>query len=285
MLFEKGFFYQPRLTIVLSSSGNSSRSICNYLGLSRCMWICVALLVKAMTPPLHHLVFCFRWSGLLPFQHVLGYFKSFSEFYTCDDLRMSTALARLRLSNVVLPDDIEEAIRLMQTSKDSLRPEMLHQEMSVILHVLSVVFLFFTEDLCFQPTISNGSSVCGSKRAQFICGWRRDRFADSCGSVSWHFLVFSIICSKIVFTAVPAKVSAKKHFAMLLRFISQTVWLWWIRNRESVLLWTNLSSTSIPSLTEPFVFYNSLIQQPLFPLMPDLVLFVNTRNVTLSHFA
>ncbi|KIH60863.1 hypothetical protein ANCDUO_08875 [Ancylostoma duodenale] len=43
-------------------------------------------------------------------------------------IRMSTALARLRLSNVVLPDDIEEAIRLMQASKDSLRPEMLHQE-------------------------------------------------------------------------------------------------------------------------------------------------------------
>ncbi|EYC29015.1 hypothetical protein Y032_0007g3545 [Ancylostoma ceylanicum] len=43
-------------------------------------------------------------------------------------IRMSTALARLRLSNVVLPDDIEEAIRLMQASKDSLRPEMLQQE-------------------------------------------------------------------------------------------------------------------------------------------------------------
>ncbi|VDM73475.1 unnamed protein product, partial [Strongylus vulgaris] len=43
-------------------------------------------------------------------------------------IRMSTALARLRLSNVVLPDDIEEAIRLMQASKDSLRPEMMQQE-------------------------------------------------------------------------------------------------------------------------------------------------------------
>ncbi|ETN86503.1 hypothetical protein RB195_015741 [Necator americanus] len=43
-------------------------------------------------------------------------------------IRMSTALARLRLSNVVLADDIEEAIRLMQASKDSLRPEMLQQE-------------------------------------------------------------------------------------------------------------------------------------------------------------
>uniref|UniRef100_A0A0K0DCR9 DNA replication licensing factor MCM7 n=1 Tax=Angiostrongylus cantonensis TaxID=6313 RepID=A0A0K0DCR9_ANGCA len=42
-------------------------------------------------------------------------------------IRMSTALARLRLSNVVSPDDIEEAIRLMQASKDSLRPEM-HQK-------------------------------------------------------------------------------------------------------------------------------------------------------------
>ncbi|VDL62638.1 unnamed protein product [Nippostrongylus brasiliensis] len=43
-------------------------------------------------------------------------------------IRMSTALARLRLSNVVLADDIEEAIRLMQASKDSLRPEMQQQE-------------------------------------------------------------------------------------------------------------------------------------------------------------
>ncbi|KAK6052447.1 MCM2/3/5 family protein [Cooperia oncophora] len=43
-------------------------------------------------------------------------------------IRMSTALARLRLSNTVTPDDIEEAIRLMQASKDSLRPEMQQQE-------------------------------------------------------------------------------------------------------------------------------------------------------------
>ncbi|KAJ1352790.1 Magnesium chelatase, subunit ChlI [Parelaphostrongylus tenuis] len=43
-------------------------------------------------------------------------------------IRMSTALARLRLSNVVSPDDIEEAIRLMQASKDSLRPEIHQQE-------------------------------------------------------------------------------------------------------------------------------------------------------------
>ncbi|VDO42365.1 unnamed protein product [Haemonchus placei] len=43
-------------------------------------------------------------------------------------IRMSTALARLRLSNVVMSDDIEEAIRLMQASKDSLRPEMQQQE-------------------------------------------------------------------------------------------------------------------------------------------------------------
>lgn len=43
-------------------------------------------------------------------------------------IRMSTALARLRLSNVVMSDDIEEAIRLMQASKDSLRPEIQHHE-------------------------------------------------------------------------------------------------------------------------------------------------------------
>ncbi|CAJ0589503.1 unnamed protein product [Cylicocyclus nassatus] len=43
-------------------------------------------------------------------------------------IRMSTALARLRLSNVVLPGDIEEAIRLMQASKDSLRPGVMEQE-------------------------------------------------------------------------------------------------------------------------------------------------------------
>ena len=37
-------------------------------------------------------------------------------------LRLSTALARLRLSNVVEKDDVNEAIRLMEMSKDSLRP-------------------------------------------------------------------------------------------------------------------------------------------------------------------
>lgn len=35
-------------------------------------------------------------------------------------LRLSTALARLRLSNVVEKDDVSEAIRLMEMSKDSL---------------------------------------------------------------------------------------------------------------------------------------------------------------------
>lgn len=35
-------------------------------------------------------------------------------------LRLSTALARLRLSNVVEKDDVNEAIRLMEMSKDSL---------------------------------------------------------------------------------------------------------------------------------------------------------------------
>ena len=37
-------------------------------------------------------------------------------------LRLSTALARLRLSNEVEKDDVKEAIRLMEMSKDSLRP-------------------------------------------------------------------------------------------------------------------------------------------------------------------
>lgn len=35
-------------------------------------------------------------------------------------LRLSTALARLRLSNVVEKDDVNEAIRLMQMSKESI---------------------------------------------------------------------------------------------------------------------------------------------------------------------
>lgn len=35
-------------------------------------------------------------------------------------LRLSTALARLRLSNVVEKDDVSEAIRLLEMSKDSL---------------------------------------------------------------------------------------------------------------------------------------------------------------------
>ncbi|CAF0807088.1 unnamed protein product [Brachionus calyciflorus] len=37
-------------------------------------------------------------------------------------LRLSTALARLRLSNIVERDDVNEAIRLMEMSKESLRP-------------------------------------------------------------------------------------------------------------------------------------------------------------------
>ncbi|PIO63265.1 hypothetical protein TELCIR_15144 [Teladorsagia circumcincta] len=53
-------------------------------------------------------------------------------------IRMSTALARLRLSNVVMSDDIEEAIRLMQASKDSLRPEMKQQEMFVVIFLLAL---------------------------------------------------------------------------------------------------------------------------------------------------
>lgn len=36
-------------------------------------------------------------------------------------LRLSTALARLRLSNLVEKDDVNEAIRLMEMSKDSLK--------------------------------------------------------------------------------------------------------------------------------------------------------------------
>lgn len=36
-------------------------------------------------------------------------------------LRLSTALARLRLSNIVEKDDVNEAIRLMEMSKDSLK--------------------------------------------------------------------------------------------------------------------------------------------------------------------
>lgn len=36
-------------------------------------------------------------------------------------LRLSTALARLRLANSVEKDDVDEAIRLMEMSKDSLK--------------------------------------------------------------------------------------------------------------------------------------------------------------------
>jgi len=41
-------------------------------------------------------------------------------------LRLSTALARLRLSNVVERDDVNEAIRLMEMSKESLKPRYEH---------------------------------------------------------------------------------------------------------------------------------------------------------------
>lgn len=37
-------------------------------------------------------------------------------------LRLSTALARLRLSNIVEKDDVNEAIRLLEMSKHSLKP-------------------------------------------------------------------------------------------------------------------------------------------------------------------
>jgi len=37
-------------------------------------------------------------------------------------IRMATALARLRLSDIVNADDVQEAMRLMEASKESLRP-------------------------------------------------------------------------------------------------------------------------------------------------------------------
>jgi DNA replication licensing factor MCM7 len=42
-------------------------------------------------------------------------------------LRLSTALARLRLSNEVINDDVAEAIRLVEKSRDSVKPEMGHR--------------------------------------------------------------------------------------------------------------------------------------------------------------
>jgi len=37
-------------------------------------------------------------------------------------LRLSTALARLRLGDVVIDDDVNEAIRLVEKSRDSVKP-------------------------------------------------------------------------------------------------------------------------------------------------------------------
>lgn len=49
---------------------------------------------------------------------------------------MSTALARVRLADSVNAADVEEAIRLMQASKDSLRPELKRMER----YLLFIVF-------------------------------------------------------------------------------------------------------------------------------------------------
>lgn len=56
-------------------------------------------------------------------------------------LRLSTALARLRLSNEVEKDDVKEAIRLMEMSKDSLRPsfEMSQKPKSVADQIFAIV--------------------------------------------------------------------------------------------------------------------------------------------------
>ncbi len=49
-------------------------------------------------------------------------------------LRLSTALARLRLSNVVERDDVNEAIRLMEMSKESLKPRYENIQRYIILY-------------------------------------------------------------------------------------------------------------------------------------------------------
>jgi DNA replication licensing factor MCM7 len=56
-------------------------------------------------------------------------------------LRLSTALARLRLSNVVERDDVNEAIRLMEMSKESLKPkyETLQRPKSVSDQIFAIV--------------------------------------------------------------------------------------------------------------------------------------------------
>jgi len=59
-------------------------------------------------------------------------------------LRLSTALARLRLSNVVERDDVNEAIRLMEMSKESLKPPT-EQQMSRPKSVSDQIFAIVRE--------------------------------------------------------------------------------------------------------------------------------------------
>jgi DNA replication licensing factor MCM7 len=56
-------------------------------------------------------------------------------------LRLSTALARLRLCNVVERDDVNEAIRLMESSKESLKPkyDQMQRPRSVSDQIFSIV--------------------------------------------------------------------------------------------------------------------------------------------------
>jgi len=58
-------------------------------------------------------------------------------------LRLSTALARLRLSNIVERDDVNEAIRLMEMSKESLKPRYDNQIQKYAEKLIFILFIYW----------------------------------------------------------------------------------------------------------------------------------------------
>jgi DNA replication licensing factor MCM7 len=89
-------------------------------------------------------------------------------------LRLSTALARLRLSNVVERDDVNEALRLIEVSKESIKPR--YEAMQRPKSVSDQIFAIVRE---MAPT--NGPRVINYQEAQEKCarkGFTPDMFNE-----------------------------------------------------------------------------------------------------------
>jgi len=91
-------------------------------------------------------------------------------------LRLSTALARLRLSNVVERDDVNEAIRLMEMSKESLKPkyESIQRPKSVSDQIFSIIR---------EMVPASGPRVVNYQEAMEKCarkGFTPEMFSECC---------------------------------------------------------------------------------------------------------